>query len=87
MFKYLHCFIAGIFIAAAISQSILFAIILAIILIIFWGNYALPLFMALLIDTSFVDARELQNLFGFAFTIVAGFLTVLLMPLRKFLKF
>jgi len=85
--QYMHWFISGLFVAAALSQSVLISIILAVILLIIWGNYTLPLLLALFIDVTFLNVRVISNLFGFTFTISALVLTVILLPLRKFLKF
>ncbi len=84
---YMHWFVAGVFVATALSQSILPSIILAILLITIWGNYILPLLMALFIDITFADTRNFSNLFGFMYTTITLVLTALFLSLRKFLKF
>jgi len=83
----MHWFIAGLFVATALSQSVFISIILTAILIVVWGNYTLPLLLALFIDITFLDTRSIGNLFGFTFTLFTFLLTAILLPLRKFLKF
>jgi hypothetical protein len=77
----------GLFVAVAMTSSPLLAFLLAAILILMWGNYLLPLILFLCIDISFVDHRELANLYGFILTITTIIMALILHPLRKFLKF
>lgn len=83
---YVHWFASGLFVAAAITNSIWLAILLAIILILIWNNFMLPILFALIIDSSFVASRELSNLYGLLLTTGAIALTLMLLPLRRFLK-
>jgi len=82
-----HWFVAGMFTSVALSGALAPSIILASTLIIFWGNFTIPLILALFIDTAFIHTRELVNMFGFMLTFGTLLLTVILLPLRKFLKF
>ncbi len=82
-----HLFVSGLFLASIFSMDIWISAILACILIILWGNFILPLAVALFVDISFIDVRVLQNAYGFNITIYTLILIVLLIPLRRFLKF
>lgn len=83
----MHYFTMGVFMAFALSPYILITYIIAIVLILRWGNYYLPLMVALLLDMSLVPDRELINAYGFIFTISILVSTLILLKLRKFLKF
>ncbi len=86
-FTYIHWFVVGMFTSVAFSGALTPSIILASILIIFWGNFTIPLILAIFIDIAFIDKRELINMFGFMLTFGTILLTIILLPLRKFLKF
>ena len=83
----MHWFVAGIFVATALAHNILLLVMLAALLLMLWGDYILPLLVAIFIDITFVDIRNLANVFGFIFTVITLLITLLLLPLRRFLKF
>ncbi len=84
--SYLYYFTIGAFLATALSPYLLPMIILGLILILRWGNYILPIIVALFIDISLVTDRELYNLYGFIFTLSTLIISIILLKLRKFLK-
>jgi len=84
---YMHYFTAGLFVAAALSPHVTVAALLAVILVLRWGNFTLPVIAALLVDSSLVVNRDLGNLYGFLLTVPTVLGSMILIKLRKFLKF
>ncbi|GEM_PF-5318630 len=84
---YAHSFCIGLLLAAVLSNYMILAAALSILTITIWGNFIIPILLALLIDTSLVAERGIHNLYGFSITIVTILLTVTLLQLRKLLKF
>ncbi len=84
--SYLYYFTVGAFLAVALSLYLIPIIILALILILRWGNYMLPIIVALFIDISLVADRDLYGLYGFIFTLPTLIISIILLKLRKFLK-
>ncbi len=83
---YIHCFIAGIFVASVLSGALLLSSVLAVLLIISWGNIILPLLFAVMIDLTFAKHTELYNAFGFMYSLGTLLLIVIFMSLRKSLN-
>ena len=81
-----HTFVAGLFIAFVFMQSATLSFLFGMVLVTIYGNYILPIIMALFIDITFVDTRNISNIFGFMYTLITITLTTILMSLRKFLK-
>jgi len=86
-FSCAYWFVAGLFVSSALLQSILPALLFAILLILFWATISLPLIMAIFIDTVFVHERTLHNAYGFSLTVGIIVLILIVLPVRKFLKF
>ncbi len=85
--KTLHLFVSGLFVATLLTPHIWITAILSVVLILIWGNFILPILSALILDASFVNNREFFNIYGFVLTSVTMIATVILLKLRKFLKF
>ncbi len=82
----LHWFIIGMFLSAIMFDNLVLHVISVIILPLFWRDYIVPLFGALLVDGAFTGIRELSNLFGLSYTIITLILVIIFVSISKMLR-
>ncbi len=85
--SYMHSFVMGLFVALALSPHLYLTIAIGILLILRWRNFILPISAALLIDITLSTHNSIYNLYGYILTMSTLLSTIILLKLRKLLKF
>jgi len=85
-YSHIYWFVVGFFIAGALVYSHILAGVCVVILLIFWGEYWIPVSMAILLDSALASFDALPYFFG-VYTVSVLVLAGVLLPMRKHLNF